>query len=200
MLKDLTVSKIHFWNSGTDIINSEDVSNNDRIRLIFPGGIKILNKRIIAFSNKTNLFKVNINEKYNNMLDIGFEYLWVKQGCVFSILYSGSITEKSEIKGTIKSGKMINEAEKKLNEWMESIFENILPMCSFAISIITVYSIMKIFEFQPWIKWTIGVLWVIVLSAIQMPIIEKIKALIENKVLGDLDNIFIKEFSSEDFT
>lgn len=103
-LVSLTASKIVLWNHGNEIINYTDLSSVDRLRVEVSLDQQMLDVRMAEQSDVTNLFKITdeSHESKNPIKFIEFDYIAARQGCVISVLHTGSANESPRIIGTIK--------------------------------------------------------------------------------------------------
>jgi hypothetical protein len=98
-IRNLSVSRIAFWNRGKDTINKSDIIDVDPLKITITSGQKLLDATIIYEKNKTNLFK--ILKIADDHILFTFDYLDFNDSAIFQILHTG---RKGDIKieGTIK--------------------------------------------------------------------------------------------------
>ncbi|MFA5253694.1 MAG: hypothetical protein WC367_03360 [Methanoregula sp.] len=99
-VKDLSVSKIAFWNRGRETIKKSDIPSGDQLRIVAKTGQKILNAEIITPTNSPNKFEISTIEDHG-LVRIGFEYLDKNQGGVIQIIHTGTSSEDIAIEGTV---------------------------------------------------------------------------------------------------
>ncbi|MFA5331597.1 MAG: hypothetical protein WC342_04385 [Methanoregula sp.] len=107
-VKDLSVSKIAFWNRGRETIKKSDIPSGDQLRIVAKPGQKILNAEIITPTNSPNKFELSTIEDHG-LVRIDFEYLDKNQGGVIQIIHTGTSSEDIAIEGTVMGfGKPVN--------------------------------------------------------------------------------------------
>lgn len=198
LLDNLTVSKFHLWNSGTDIIKREDISDLDKLRVEFPKHVQILENRIIKESKIANQSKLDTNSSSQNILTINFDYFSKQQGVVFTLIHTGNIKETPKISGTIKSGNILNNIEKKYSRF-KYFFDELLPGILISISLVLVILIANLIVISTWIEWIAGIILFFILGILSISIAEKVKELLKYKIYGELNDIFVKGFSPTEF-
>jgi hypothetical protein len=133
-INELTVTKIVFWNNGTETINANDIPTNDKFSIIIANDYDILDVSIINIINITNDINFFISEN-GKEININFEYLDKSDGFILQILHTGTCSENFVINGTIKSfGKIFKG---KYNKYYKkfSIFDIIQDFFVFVTSI-----------------------------------------------------------------
>lgn len=107
-INSLTVSEIHIWNTGNEIINGYDFYNEKSLKVMIPTGEQILSfteTKDICETSKTIISQMELNE-----LGVTFDCYEPKQGTSFTI-YHTSVLEKSvNISGKIKGGKLVDKS------------------------------------------------------------------------------------------
>jgi hypothetical protein len=100
-VRDLSVSKIAFWNHGALTIDLADLVPADRLRLEARGKGRILSTKLISTNNKASqpLLSASL-EKDQAFLQ--FEYLDRGQGFVIQVIHEGTSSNDLDLKGAIK--------------------------------------------------------------------------------------------------
>ena len=101
-IKTLTVTKIRFWNNGTETINHNDFPTNDPFSINIQKGYEILDASIMKSNNTSNNVKINLSDA-GFKIDVDFEYLDPKDEFIIQIFHTG--TEDSndfKVFGSIK--------------------------------------------------------------------------------------------------
>jgi cell division protein FtsW (lipid II flippase) len=105
-IKNLTVSKIVFWNAGRETIDKDDIVAADPITISTKGDYKILDQKIISINNETNKFSVKKSDGHSKV-ELEFEYVDKNDGAVIQIIHTGYSSKNIEIHGRIKgAGKL----------------------------------------------------------------------------------------------
>jgi len=107
-IKTLTVTKIAFWNNGTETINHNDFPTNDPFSINIENGYEILDATMKS-NNISNNVKINLLDN-GKKINVGFEYLDPKDGFIIQIFHTGTkYSSTFKINGSIKGfGKIID--------------------------------------------------------------------------------------------
>lgn len=123
----ITVSKLSFWNAGTETIDARDLVEADPIGISFPLNIQILDIQVISVSAKSNSVELGepVTREAINFLPVTFEYLDHNDFFVVQIVHNGSDREKIRISGKVKGVKAI----KKISDlYIDNNIFKILPI------------------------------------------------------------------------
>ena len=212
-INNLTVSKVYIWNSGNTIINQNDIASSNKLHIEYPENTSILNYKINAVSSETCQFKVTPPTIHGSVLNIDFEYMERKQGVVINVLHTDNedvkdnkgedeeVDEDEEIKvfGTVKEGKIINRTNKKVNDWVDSAFEGLIPSLFLILTISTVVTIFSKISWSTWLEWTLGITLILLIMALFIYLLEIVKKMILKQMFGKLNKEYQKEFSNRNF-
>jgi len=100
-LSRLTAAKILLWNSGTDVIDRKDVAETEPIRISVPKGFEILEAVVSICPEPTNNVSVEHIANGNEAI-IRFDYIGCREGCIVSLLHTGSEYDMPTVVGTMK--------------------------------------------------------------------------------------------------
>ncbi|MDY6857636.1 MAG: hypothetical protein SWO11_23635 [Thermodesulfobacteriota bacterium] len=95
----LTVSRIAVWNSGTESIRGNDISQSDPLRIILPEGTKLLSSEITSKTKEANSFSLH-HDVEGNVITLSFEYVDPDDGIVINLIHSGSKRDP-EVRGSV---------------------------------------------------------------------------------------------------
>lgn len=109
-IEDLSITKYAIWNSGNEVINTNDIVSERPLKITASSGAVILNTKVIVESEETNKFI--IDEQQENSSTINFDYVDPRDGIVIQIIHTG---ENLEFDGKIKGGKKFKNLNKKGN-------------------------------------------------------------------------------------
>ena len=96
----LTVSKIAFWNNGTETIRHSDIPSKGKIFIDISGEYRILNCSIIAQTNITNNITAELSHD-GKRIGINFEYMDKQDGFVLKIFHTGDNQVIFNFNGTV---------------------------------------------------------------------------------------------------
>jgi len=149
-----TVSKILFYNRGSDVINRDDIVISDQLRITSKQSVKILGAKVLQTTKSANQFRANLR-KSRNCVSIDFEYLAKNEGAVIEVMHTGVSSADLIIAGVIKDVQEIKHiviSRKSFDFWGNLLFEGklkfLFPLGSasalffvFSVSIWQVFSI-----------------------------------------------------------
>lgn len=102
----VTSTKIYIWNSGKEVIRSEDNPSNDRLKNDLSLDVDILKFEVIKKSREALI--VNLSREINNKenkIEHSFNFLDQKDGYVVEIIHNGPEDMKIKLLGTILGSK-----------------------------------------------------------------------------------------------
>ena len=100
-IKNFTISKIAFWNSGNETIDKDDIVNADPIIIHVKNDGKILEAKIIASNNESNCF--SLTDVYDDCkINMNFDYIDKDDGVGIQVYHTGSSNKDIEVCGRIK--------------------------------------------------------------------------------------------------
>ncbi len=105
-VNNISVTRLVFWNRGSETIRKDDVSGRFPINLVIEGSHQILDAQIVHQNNEANEFDLNISED-KTQVAIDFDFIDKDNGFVAQILHTGYNCKALEVKGSIKSVPMI---------------------------------------------------------------------------------------------
>lgn len=101
-IRQLTASKFLLWNSGNEIIQADDITDIDPLRIDVGADAAFLDVRVTHQTHETNKCSVSIDPTSRNAMKIVFDYLGAGQGALISALISGNIASEPTVCGTLK--------------------------------------------------------------------------------------------------
>jgi hypothetical protein len=105
-VKALTVTKIAFWNAGTETINRQDVVKGNPLSLRAKSGVVILSVSILERTMTFNKLECGLNRERTEAT-ITFDYLDHNDGVLIQIFHSGTGNDDIQLEGTIKGARSI---------------------------------------------------------------------------------------------
>jgi hypothetical protein len=123
-VKALTVTKIAFWNAGTETINRQDVVKDNPLSLRAKAGVAILSVSVLERTLPFNKLECGLNRERTEAT-ITFDYLDHNDGALIQIFYSGTANDDIQLEGTIKGSRPIqrrsltppSKKQKQLSRW-----------------------------------------------------------------------------------
>ena len=98
-IKNLTITKIIFWNNGKETIKKEDIVPSDPLVLEVDKGFQILDVKIFP-NNSSSKFTYSISDDLSTA-KLDFDYIDKNEGAVIQISHSGYSSENIQLKGKI---------------------------------------------------------------------------------------------------
>ena len=110
----LTVTKIIFWNNGTETLNREDFLSNDKFSISIDTDYHILDASIKKINNIPIEIMISDDGK---KIDIDFEYLDKKDSFIIQLFHTGNTNSNIfHVNGIIKGFGKLAEAKVSFNE------------------------------------------------------------------------------------
>jgi len=107
-IKNLTVSKIAFWNAGNDTINNQDIPIAEPLTIHIKKEYQILDAKILFTKNPANQLTISLSSD-KIFVNLKFDYIDKEEGGVIQIIHTGKSNEDIEIHGLIKGVGKINK-------------------------------------------------------------------------------------------
>ena len=152
-IKDLSSTIFYIWNSGSDVINIDDIVKTKQLEIVSEGE-NILDAQIIRKSEESN--KVIIEQCTSTKVRFNFEYLDSNEGITVQVLHMGNNDDLS-VECKIKAGKKIRNCVQLRNckgirgVWRE-IEDGVLPVIIMIIASIISGLIINLFNLSNEIK------------------------------------------------
>lgn len=115
-LSALSITKVAFWNSGRETISYDDISKNDKLRLVIDDKYVFLSCDVIVQTKDANGFVAVLSEDRRTIY-LNFDYLDYEEGVVLRIRHTGSSDTDIMLKGSIKA---VSEIRRKDRVWRTS--------------------------------------------------------------------------------
>lgn len=100
-VKNVTISRLLFWNRGRETIDRGDIAPADPLRIIAAGEVKLLDVAILHANNEPSQFSATVASDRKSAV-LCFEYLDPGQGAVLQVVHSGTSSKDVEVLGSIK--------------------------------------------------------------------------------------------------
>src|SRR5439155_27204900 len=105
-VKALTVTKIAFWNAGTETIDRHDVVKDNPLSFRSKSGVVILSVSVLERTNPFNKLECWLNRERTEAT-ITFDYLDHNDSGLIQIFHSGTGNLDIQLEGTIKGARSI---------------------------------------------------------------------------------------------
>lgn len=100
-IDNVTTSQVLFWNHGTQVIQSQDVSSTDPLRIKVDKTVNILDVKVLSSTLPGDAFQVEL-DKDENVIFIRFDSLDRGDGGVIQILHTGLVSDEVRLLGSIR--------------------------------------------------------------------------------------------------
>lgn len=109
-IRDLSVSKVAFWNSGRLTVDKMDLTEQDPLRIQAGGESRVLSAQLISKNNVASqpVLSQSLDRK---KVFLEFDYLDQGQGFVVQVIHEGTSSQDIELKGSIKGVGRIHKAD-----------------------------------------------------------------------------------------
>jgi hypothetical protein len=104
-IKNLTISKVLFWNNGVETIDRPDIETANKLRIECISDAEILDVKILVSNHSSNQFEVIVSDD-KKCAYIQFDYLDQQQGAVIQIIHTGIGSNDLHLTGDIKGAKI----------------------------------------------------------------------------------------------
>lgn len=100
-IKNLTISRIMFWNKGRDTIERSDIAPSDPVRVAVFGDATVLSSGMIASNYEANQCKIALSPD-RRAVNIEFDFLDDGNGVVMEVIHTGTSASSIGVTGTVK--------------------------------------------------------------------------------------------------
>lgn len=138
---NVAVSKLLFWNKGSETIRKEDVAQASPIRIVARDDTRILDVQLLAENNDSSAFEHELADS-GGIAWLKFDYIDRDQGAVFHVVHTGTSSESIAFEGRIMGvgkPKRVREpatARQKLNFRLYMLYTLSAILALFLIAII----------------------------------------------------------------
>jgi hypothetical protein len=112
-IKNLTTSKIAFWNDGKKTIDKKDIITSPPLKIQSVDGVEILDKEIIFSTEPANMFKTFEIENFR-CFRFTFDFMARDDSVVIQVIHTGKNSNDIFLTGKIKEVKEIEKRELKV--------------------------------------------------------------------------------------
>jgi hypothetical protein len=106
-VENITVSRILFWNRGSEAIRGEDLNTDNPLRIQGDRDTKLLSVEIVDKDHDKIFLKYNeTEEKENDKYLLNFSYLDKNQGAVIEVIHNGKSARSISFCGRIIGGEV----------------------------------------------------------------------------------------------
>jgi len=106
-VENITVSRILFWNRGSEAIRGEDLNTDNPLRIQGDRDTKLLSVEIVDKDHDKIFLKYNeTEEKENDKYLLNFSYLDKNQGAVIEVIHDGKSARSISFCGRIIGGEV----------------------------------------------------------------------------------------------
>jgi hypothetical protein len=110
MIKALTVTKIAFWNAGSDTIKKADIVKGDPLTVRATTGVVFLSAAVVECVNSLNKVDCTVSKDHSEV-DITFDYLDQNEGALIQFFHTGAGNADIRLHGTVMGSSPIKRME-----------------------------------------------------------------------------------------
>lgn len=122
-IKNLSITKVAFWNKGNEVINNTDIAPKEPIRIVVTDDYEILNARIVFSKNEANNFSVKQTSDRKSVI-IDFDYIFTSEGISLEIYHTGISGKDIKFKGSLKDVPHFSTANFNKDFMIDYVFDN----------------------------------------------------------------------------
>lgn len=100
-IRNLSVTKIAFWNAGRDTVDAQNIAPADPLRVRVKKGCKIFDAKIVYAKNLANQFSTTISDD-QSYTTLQFDYVDKDEGVVIQLIHTGRSNDDIKVRGSIK--------------------------------------------------------------------------------------------------
>lgn len=142
-IKNFVITKYAIWNSGTEVINAEDLVKTKTLKIISVNpDTAILDATVLMCNETAN--KISITDIQDNGIEVSFDYMEPRNGCVLQIIYTGK-REDLEVALKIKGGN-VKQIDTELTKQK---FERKIEKRTILLAIVNI-AILVMMQIFPW--------------------------------------------------
>jgi|GEM_PF-5113841 len=101
-IRNVSLLRVIIWNSGNKTLTDSDIRSENRLKITSVGNIEILSCVVDEITKLDNNMNVNLIKRKKEY-SLNFAYLSPKDGCVISIIHTGSSVSDIEFSGIVES-------------------------------------------------------------------------------------------------
>jgi hypothetical protein len=116
-VENLSVSRIIFWNSGTETIDRQAITTADPLRIVTLGDTRLLDVKVQQVNNKPCQFSADLAPDKKSA-KLGLDYLNRGQGAVIQIIHTGTSSAGIQVIGAIKSAEQPKKRTIKVVQYL----------------------------------------------------------------------------------
>jgi len=101
----VSVSKIIFWNAGSETLSSLDIVTANPLRVCCLGDVQLLDAEVLLANNQSSQISVEKADSGNEAI-IRFDYLDNNQGGVIQVVHTGLVSADLAVRGDFKGARL----------------------------------------------------------------------------------------------
>ena len=109
-ISTVSISRIAFWNAGSQTINKDDIPPGDRLRIATTDpSHRVLEVRVIGHNSAGSQFDSEpVSEHGAREVPIRFDFMDRTNGCVFQVIHTGLSSADLALRGTLKGAQPLH--------------------------------------------------------------------------------------------
>jgi hypothetical protein len=150
-VETLSISKIVFWNAGSETIRGDDIADADPLRVLPLNGVKLLDAKLVQDNSNASSFLVSTSSDMSAAF-LQFDFIDKGQGAVIQVIHTGSSAEDICLQGTVKGGGAVKHKPLYEASFFDYILRVLVPMVILLGSIIAAGYYIRQFGFAVWLQ------------------------------------------------
>jgi len=135
-VENLSVSKIVFWNAGSETIRGEDIADADPISIVPLNNATLLDVKLLEHNSNPSRFLISTKPDMTAAF-VKFDFVDKNQGAVVQVIHTGTSAKDVSLIGTIKGAGTPNH-----NELGETLLTTLMAVISLLVGF-AVFSIVS---------------------------------------------------------
>lgn len=127
-ISSLTITRLAFWNDGTETILSESIAKKDPLRIEVDPRYRLYDYKIIYAEDVND---VKLEKQSDNIISVSFDYLAYNHGFVVELYHSASSSLFINVKGSFKSGVKIKRGHSVSSDYVSSNYVGTVPVSKY---------------------------------------------------------------------
>ena len=151
-ISNLSVSKVLFWNSGSETLDNQDIVKTNPLRIECAEDKNILDATVTASNNQSNQLAIEVASSGTSAY-VTFDYLDKYQGGIFQVVHTGTTSNDLFFEGDLKGAVLQMQKTRRI------IPSGIVPLVAALISSGTLVALIKLgslFNISPYVVFIVG--------------------------------------------
>jgi hypothetical protein len=101
-VENLTISKIIFWNAGSETIGRDDIAHGDPLEIVAIAPARLLDVKALKANSEPSRFAASLADESHSVAFLDFDFLDKNNGALIQVVHTGTSSKDVSLRGTIK--------------------------------------------------------------------------------------------------